>query len=134
MTNKLYSNKNRNSNSILLNDKFPRKASHNEDCAVPTVLIIDDNDLTIMSLKHQLESQSIYVLGATSGSIAITLLANIKVDLVVLDYNMPEDSGLEVLKAIRAQFPGLEVIIYSGCEDKKIEKRIDESRCRLPDP
>jgi DNA-binding NtrC family response regulator len=37
--------------------------------------------------------------------------------IITLDYSMPDLSGAEVLKKIKAQYPGIEVVIISGQED-----------------
>ncbi len=67
------------------------------------VLIVDDfatmrrivkNIMTQLGYKNLLE--------ADDGSTALELLKNEKVDLIISDWNMPKMTGLELLKAVRA--------------------------------
>ncbi len=66
------------------------------------------------------------VLEAADGESALAIIANQPVDLIISDLHMPKMSGLELLRAVRANpdFQELPFIIASGEADKKI---IDEA-------
>ena len=66
------------------------------------ILIVDD-DPTMLRMIKTLLSQDYHVYMANSGMNAITLLANTKVDLILLDYEMPVISGAKVLEMIRSE-------------------------------
>ncbi|NJK97789.1 MAG: response regulator [Bacteroidales bacterium] len=97
-------------------------------------LIIDDDELTLLSLRSLLDKYNFLVITSTSGSKALNILSNIKIDIVLLDYNMPESNGLEILKTIKAEFPFMKVIIHSALDDKHIENQLLEAgaACFIP--
>ncbi len=68
-----------------------------------TVLIVDDF-LTmrriVRKILRDLDFQNI--IEAEDGSAALEVLKTNKVDLIVSDWNMPKMTGLELLKAVRA--------------------------------
>ncbi|MBR5116628.1 MAG: response regulator [Lachnospiraceae bacterium] len=66
------------------------------------ILIIDD-DPTMLRMIKNLLSQEYHVYMANSGMNGITFLANNKVDLILLDYEMPIISGAKVLEMIRSE-------------------------------
>lgn len=67
------------------------------------LLIADDHELVRDGIKARLESESgITIVGeASNGVQAVKLAKELKPDLVMLDINMPEMSGLEAADAIR---------------------------------
>ena len=66
------------------------------------ILIVDDDPTMLRMIKSLLE-KSYRVFMANSGMNAITFLANNKVDLILLDYEMPVISGAKVLEMIRSE-------------------------------
>jgi len=60
---------------------------------MPTVLCIDDNRESLQIRKLLLEMQGYAVLTADSGHAGLSLLAENLVDVIVLDYRMPERMG-----------------------------------------
>lgn len=79
----------------------------------PTVLVVDDELGARQSLEVILE-EDCRVLTAESGQEALEVLQREPVDLVLLDVNMPDMDGLEVLRRIRAQDEELDVIMVSA--------------------
>jgi DNA-binding response OmpR family regulator len=71
--------------------------------ASSTVLIIEDNEDIRMLLDQVLSLAGYRVVHAAGGRQALTLLREIEVapDLAILDVEMPDVSGWEVLRAIR---------------------------------
>ena len=66
------------------------------------ILIVDDDPTMLRMIKSLLgEKYLVYV--ADSGMNAITFLATNKVDLILLDYEMPVISGAKVLEMIRSE-------------------------------
>lgn len=76
-----------------------------EDSAKKRILVIDDDGTMLRTLKLWL-SDSYRVYMANSGKNAMSLLEKTDVDLILLDYEMPEISGPEVFSMFRAD-PGL---------------------------
>ena len=69
--------------------------------AQKTLLLVDDDAVMIRTLREGL-STSYKVLPANSGANALKILARTKPDLILLDYEMPEMNGPQVLEALRA--------------------------------
>lgn len=81
-------------------DEAVRKGTEAE--ARKKILIVDDDPTMLRMIKSLLgEKYLVYVAG--SGMNAITFLATNKVDLILLDYEMPVISGAKVLEMIRSE-------------------------------
>jgi len=65
------------------------------------VLIIEDEEGILQFLKQGLEEENYQISSATNGLDGLTLFQNEKFDLVLLDWMLPEMTGLEVCKKIR---------------------------------
>jgi two-component system nitrogen regulation response regulator NtrX len=79
-----------------------------------SILIVDDEPGILNSVSKILEDEGYQVALAKSGPEALKVIANDAPDLVLLDIWMPEMDGLETLKRIREQSPGLTVMMMSG--------------------
>lgn len=66
-----------------------------------TILVVDDSPIMLKVIREQLKEFYDVVI-VTSGKLALKYLKENKVDMMLLDYNMPEMSGLDVLKAMKA--------------------------------
>ena len=65
------------------------------------LLIIEDEEGILQFLKQGLEEENYQISTATNGLDGLTLFQNEKFDLVLLDWMLPEMTGLEVCKKIR---------------------------------
>ncbi|MFC4163770.1 response regulator [Epilithonimonas zeae] len=83
------------------------------------VLIVDDHQLMIEGLKVLLEDElGIKVVsGAASMGEAIKILEQQQVDIILMDINMPEISGIDMTKKIRELYPAVKVIALTMHED-----------------
>ncbi|MDP4175716.1 MAG: response regulator transcription factor [Bacteroidota bacterium] len=79
------------------------------------ILIADDHAIVREGLKQIVAEESdMKVTGeAENAAELFTLLKKDNFSIVVLDINMPGKSGLEALKEIRADYPGMPVLILS---------------------
>ena len=68
-----------------------------------SILAVDDTDIILELLKNQLENEGYHVATALNGDAAKKLLAKATFDLIMLDIEMPDISGVELLKFIRAE-------------------------------
>jgi len=69
-----------------------------------TVLIVDDNKNNLFSLHTLIKEYiNVNILEAQSGHAALAILLEKRVDLIILDVQMPEMDGFETAKAIRAR-------------------------------
>ncbi|WDP88569.1 MAG: response regulator [Desulfobacter sp.] len=79
------------------------------------VLFVDDEKAFLDTLTKRLEKRGMEPAAVYGGSEALAFLAGHgKTDVVVLDVKMPGMDGIETLKAIRAEFPLVEVVMLTG--------------------
>ena len=79
-----------------------------------TICIVDDEPAILKSLSSILEDEGYQVIVATNGIEGLKVVRSDSPDLVLLDIWMPEMDGLETLKRLRSQFPGILVVMMSG--------------------
>ena len=68
-----------------------------------TVLIVDDEPNIVQLVRLTLESARVRVFEAPDGATAIDQAIAIRPDLVLLDVDLPDVSGLEVCRRLRAE-------------------------------
>jgi two-component system KDP operon response regulator KdpE len=86
------------------------------------VLVVDDDVALVKALRIGLTARGDEVATAHTGADAITQVALINPDLVILDLGLPDLDGLEVCRRIRA-FSNVPVVVLSayGDERRKVE-------------
>jgi len=92
-------------------------------------LIADDHPLFRGALRQALEGMFEGVVIIETGSIeamGTALAADEDVDLVLLDLNMPGVRGFSGLLYLRAQFPGVPVMVVSATEEAAVIRRCME--------
>src|SRR3546814_9305015 len=93
---------------------------------MPTLLIADDHPLFRAALRQAAADavDALQVREADSlESVLAALDAEPGIDLVLLDLHMPGNHGLAGLAAIRAQYPGVAVIVVSANDDPRVVRR-----------
>ena len=75
------------------------------ECPKATILVVDDNFTNLNVASAILEKYKANVLTALSGKDCLRILADHDVDMVFLDYMMPEMNGIDTLEEIR-KLPG----------------------------
>ncbi|HEX8515511.1 MAG TPA: response regulator [Bacteroidia bacterium] len=83
------------------------------------LFIVDDNKLMVNDLKHYLQNkfgQGVRVSTFNDGQSCLEMVDK-KTDIVILDYFLEDESGLDVLKSIKSKNPKTEVIMLSSNED-----------------
>ncbi len=78
------------------------------------ILIVDDEENTRSAIKRALELFGYQTEDAANGSQAISWLSRARFDLVLLDLNMPEVNGVQVMDYIQTNQPGLAVIVLTA--------------------
>lgn len=98
-----------------------------------TVLVVDDAEYMRQMLIMMLKKIGIHdIVQTNSGAQALQILANGRINLMLLDCVMPEMDGFQVLKALRANptTAKLPVILVTGHADEHIiaKARTPETR------
>ena len=96
-----------------------------------TVLLVEDDSWLRHIMAELLADDGYQVREAATGTQALALVEEATPDAVVLDLNLPELSGLEVLHDLRTrkQLHTLPVIVVSGSLDGETRQRLS----RLPE-
>ena len=93
---------------------------------MPTLLIADDHPLFRAALRQAaleaVDDAQIQEAGSLDGVLA-ALEADAGIDLVLLDLHMPGNHGLAGLAAVRAQYPGVAVVVVSANDDPRVVRR-----------
>jgi two-component system, NarL family, response regulator LiaR len=92
------------------------------------VMVADDQDIVRAGLTMLLDAQpGIEVVGeAADGREALTQVAALRPDVVVMDLLMPGMNGVDATRAIRAAFPDVEVVaLTSVLEDRMVVDAVE---------
>jgi DNA-binding response OmpR family regulator len=78
------------------------------------VLVIDDEPDVCDVLSRVLERQGHEVLSAPDGNTGLELCRAQAPDVVVTDIVMPGEHGVDIIRRLRQEFPGMGIIAISG--------------------
>jgi two-component system response regulator EvgA len=89
-----------------------------------SAIIVDDHPLARMAIRGVLEKQCITIINEyEDGASALKALAKTAVDIVVVDVEIPDINGVELVEKLRAQgFTGI-LIVVSAKNDRYYSKR-----------
>src|SRR5678815_1874611 len=85
-----------------------------DDMSNERILVVDDEKLLRWSLRERLVREGFDVTEAETGRDARDRIAEDTVDLVLLDYRLPDTNGLDLLKTILAAQPEVPVILMTA--------------------
>jgi DNA-binding NtrC family response regulator len=97
--------------------ELQRAAGEVERWPRASVLVVDDEPGMRHFLEKSLAPRVHQVLGAGSAEEAEVLLRQHRVDLVILDIALPGKNGIDLLKDLRAQGVGAEVVLITAFAD-----------------
>ena len=78
-----------------------------------TFLVCDDDKQIVEAIDIYLTGEGFHVIKAYDGAEALKLLDSNQVDLMILDVYMPGLTGLELLKRLRADGCGVDVVMVT---------------------
>ena len=96
-----------------------------------TVLVVEDNELNMKLFHDLLEAHGYNILQTKDGMDALRLAREHKPDLILMDIQLPEVSGLEVTKWIKEDddLKSIPVIAVTAFAMKGDEEKIREGGC-----
>ena len=94
-----------------------------------TIFVVDDDHGYLSVLEHWLQA-SYNVSCFQNGEDVLAGLSTITPDLILLDYEMPEMDGCELMKRIRTEFPDtkIPIIFLTGTNDRELVFHVLESK------
>lgn len=87
-----------------------------------TILVVDDDDIDRMAVRRALKSagMALTIEEAEDSATALDVLEQTPIDCIFLDYQLPGDDGLAVLRAIRARGLLTPVVMLTGQGDEQL--------------
>ncbi|MFZ4404508.1 MAG: response regulator [Pseudobdellovibrionaceae bacterium] len=95
------------------------------------ILIVEDNDLNLKLFRDLLGANGYETVETREGLEAISLTRNMMPDLILMDIQLPEISGLDITKKIKAdpQIQHIPVIAVTAFAMKDDEEKIMQAGC-----
>ena len=90
------------------------------------VLIVDDSDIIRVSLQKDLQDRQVDTLTAQDGHRALELIRdNPELELVIVDYNMPNMDGLTMIERARYELnrSQLKFVVLTTEDSRELKKR-----------
>ena len=79
-----------------------------------TILVVDDEDIHRLILKRTLENNGFVILDAANGAEGLEIMRTLKVDLAIVDLEMPVMDGMDFTKWVKEINPNFPVIILTA--------------------
>jgi two-component system, cell cycle response regulator DivK len=99
--------------------------------AQKTVMIVEDNELNMRLFNDVLDAYGYRTVGTREGLQALELAREHRPDLILMDIQLPEVSGLDLTKWIKAddELSGIPVVAVTAFAMRGDEERIREGGC-----
>ena len=97
--------------------------------AAARILVVDDEHGMVRAVERVLGGEH-DVVGSHSSSEALAVARRFAPDLVILDVRMPEIDGFELMARLKAELPGIDIIVMTGSLDDLDQKLIRAIRGR----
>jgi two-component system, cell cycle response regulator DivK len=96
-----------------------------------TVLIVEDNELNMKLFRDLLEAHGYQTSGTSSGHEALDIVRKTRPDLILMDIQLPQVSGLEVTRWIKddPELRSIPIVAVTAFAMKGDEERIREGGC-----
>ena len=96
-----------------------------------TILVVEDNDLTLKLLNELLQANGYDTLQASDGRAAVDISRRRRPDLVLMDIRLPGRSGLEATRRIKAdpETADIPVVAVTANAMKGDEETVLEGGC-----
>ena len=84
-----------------------------------SVLIVDDSQIVRREMRHFFETLADWKVGgeAEDGAEAIQKAINLRPDLILLDFSMPNMNGVEAASVLRKMLPDAHIVVFTMFDD-----------------
>lgn len=87
---------------------------------IGTIFIVDDEPMVTASLKTMLSLETKYLIHTFNNPLeALDALSQIKPDVIISDFSMPQMDGISFLQAVKTHLPEATLILLTGYADKE---------------
>ncbi|MCD6160888.1 MAG: response regulator [candidate division Zixibacteria bacterium] len=83
------------------------------------VMLVDDEEDLSLVMAERLEMRGFDAHGVTNSEKALELLKGKDFDVIVIDVKMPGIGGIDLMRQIKKEKPGTEVILFTGHGSRK---------------
>jgi CheY-like chemotaxis protein/signal transduction histidine kinase len=89
-----------------------------QKATIKEILVVEDDKFTLKIIHNILENKQISITDATNGKAALGMIRSKKFDCIILDLTLPDISGFEILKKLKAEpkYPNVPIVVYTGKE------------------
>jgi two-component system cell cycle response regulator DivK len=96
------------------------------------ILIVEDNDLNLKLFRDLLEAHGFETFETKDGSNAVMLTQQVRPDLILMDIQLPEISGLDITRKIKADkdICDIPIIAVTAFAMKDDEEKILRAGCQ----
>lgn len=93
------------------------------------ILLVDDHEMMLDGVERLIQDETEYdvVKKATSVAACMDSLAHLEVDLIITDYNLPDEDGLSLVKKVKKLYPETKIIVLSMHDEAHLVKEILKS-------
>ena len=111
--------------------QFDKQAQNGAQTAPKRVLIVEDNELNMKLFNDLLEAHGYYTLQTKDGVEALRMARAHRPDLILMDIQLPEVSGLEVTKWLKEddELRSIPIIAVTAFAMKGDEQKIRDGGC-----
>lgn len=90
------------------------------------IFITDDHAIVLDGLRRILSAEPECLIAGTAGNVSDTMqaLKQTEADLLITDYNLPDDDGLTLVRLVKARFPHLKIIVLSMHDEAHLIREI----------
>ena len=116
----------------LLFDAVDDESSESDEAATEAcprrILLVEDDEAVGEGISSLLSEEGFLVRLVPRGLLAVAAVMEFDPDVTILDINLPDISGLEVLQRLRARWPALPVVLSTGHVDPDALEEIRKLR------
>lgn len=90
------------------------------------IFLTDDHEILLDGLKKIVQDEDQLDVIGTAGSVQSTMdqLTRLHVDLLITDYNLPDDDGLTLVRKVKRKYPDIKIIVLSMHDEGHLVKEI----------